>query len=314
MIPSRGTAVAIALLSAALAAAGCGLGPGEGVGEVSLTVTRDYGTKRVLAPSTEEVAESDTVIRVLDRSAEIATRYSGDFVEAIDGIETGRSEGRAWDWLYYVNGVEAGVGAADYELHGGEAIWWDYRDWSAALRVPAVVGSWPQPFRDGYEGAERPTAVICLGGGTACGVVRTALRRAGADLTEESPEAGDRVLADRAIRVLVGPWARVRADPVAAQIESGPQTSGVFAGFERRGGAYRLSGLDEGGEEARAFGPDAGLVAATRRFGAPPVWIVSGTSPAGVRAAADLLGVPALRDRYAVAVEGGAQAPLPVPR
>ena len=60
MSASRCTAVAIALLLAALAAAGCGLGPGEGLGDVSLTVTRDYGSEPVRAPVADEVDRSPT--------------------------------------------------------------------------------------------------------------------------------------------------------------------------------------------------------------------------------------------------------------
>ena len=305
MSRSRGTAVTIALLGAALAAAGCGLGPGEGVGEVSLTVTRDYGAERLAFAEAEQVAESDTVMRVLEGAAEISTRYGGGFVQSIDGLEAERADGRSWDWLFYVNGVESTVGAADYPLRGGEAIWWDYRDWSAALRVPAVVGSWPQPFVGGYGGEEHPVAVECRGGGAACGAVRRRLEDV--DVTLSSAGAED------AIRVLVGPWTRLRSDGAAAQIEDGPETSGVFADFVRPGGRFELVGLDEAGEPARTFGPDAGLVAATRRFDAPPVWIVSGPTGAGVRAAAELLDTADLRDRYAVASENGRKAPLPVP-
>ena len=157
MTARRGTAVAIALLiAAALAAAGCGLGPGEGVGEVELTVTRDYGTVPVLHRGLGDVTESDTVMRVLERSAEISTRYGGGFVQSIEGAGSGGARRRSLDWFFYVNGVESTVGAADYALHGGEAIWWDYRDWAAAMRVPAVVGSWPQPFLDGYDGQAPP--------------------------------------------------------------------------------------------------------------------------------------------------------------
>src|SRR5262245_24458886 len=146
-------AVAVALLLAALAAAGCGLGPGKEQGEVSLTVTRDYGSEQLLESGGNEVTESDTVMRVLERGTDVETRYGGGFVQSIDGLE-GQEEAGAGplDWFFYVNGVEATVGAADYPLHGGEAIWWDYRDWSAALHVPAVVGSWPQPFLGGYDG------------------------------------------------------------------------------------------------------------------------------------------------------------------
>jgi hypothetical protein len=297
-------AVAIALLGAALATAGCGLGPGEGVGEVSLSVTRDYGSSAVVAPVTEEASESDTVMRVLERNADISTRYGGGFVQSIDGLEAEERFDRSFDWFFYVDGVESTVGAADYPLHGGEAIWWDYRDWTAAMRVPAVVGSWPEPFVHGYDGQQRPVAVECLGGGQACAAVRAALEGAGASVASGSPRD--------AIRVLVGPWARVREDAAAAQIEDGPQTSGVFAELERRGGGFRLEGLGVDGKPARAFGPGAGLVAATRRYEAPPTWVVTGVDAEGVRAAAELLGEADLRDHYAVATEDGKETSLPL--
>jgi hypothetical protein len=302
---SRCTAVAVALLLAALAAAGCGLGPGKGLGDVSLTVTRDYGAEPVVAPVSDGVSEADTVMRVLERGAKIETRYSGGFVQAIEGLEAEENGGDGpSDWFFYVNGVESTVGAADFSLQGGEAIWWDYRNWSSAMRVPAVVGSWPQPFVGGYDGKVRPVALECLGGGEACAVVRERLEGEGVKLATGS--------SDDSIRVLVGPWARLRQDPAAAQIEDGPQTSGVFAEFERRGGGLVLEGLDEHGEEARRFGPDAGLVAATRRYEAPPTWVVTGGNGAGVAAAAGLLDDAALRDHYAVAAGGRSEQSLPV--
>jgi hypothetical protein len=73
-----------------------------------------------------------------------------------------------------------------------------------------------------------------------------------------------------------------------------------------------LVGLDAGGDPARELGPDAGLVAATRRYEAPPVWVVTGGTPAAVQAAADLLDAGKLRDHYAVASENGKETPLPV--
>jgi hypothetical protein len=298
----RGTAVAAALLSAALAAAGCGLGPGGDVGSVELAVTREYGSVPMLERSIK-ARESDTVMRVLESNADISTRYGGGFVQSIEGIEEAHRGGRPYDWFFYVNGVESPVGASDVGLHGGERIWWDYRDWSATEQVPAVVGSWPAPFAEGYEGRRHPVALECEGGGGACGKVRRALAGAGAELTGGS--------ASEAIRVLVGPWARLRSDPAAAQLEHGPAESGVFAEFEAAPGGYRLRALGQDGEPGREFGPRAGLLAATRRYESPPVWLVTGSTPAGVAAAAGLLDAPKLRDRYAVAVEGGRETSLP---
>ena len=307
-------AVAIALLLVALAAAGCGLGPGRGLGDVSLTVTRDYGAEPVLAAKTDGVTEADTVMRVLDRNAEISTRYGGGFVQSIEGLEGEEGGAGPRDWFFYVNGVESTVGAADYPLHGGEAIWWDYRDWGAAMRVPAVVGSWPQPFAGGYEGRRRPVAVECRGGGGACAVVRQRLERAGVSVTAGT--GAD----DEAIRVLVGPWPRLREDPTAAQLEGGPQVSGVFAELSlrpptpERAQDCRLQALDETGEPMAAAGAGAGLVAATRRYDAPPTWVVTGCEDRGVDRAASALDAGDLRDHYAVLVEGdGDVVPLPLP-
>jgi len=130
------------------------------------------------------------------------------------------------------------------------------------------------------------------------------LRAAGATLADGG--------AEDAIRVLVGPWSRLRGDATAATVESGPQASGVYAELSPRGGRFALRALDESGEPARDLGQDAGLVAATRRFEAPPVWLVTGTSAAGARAAAELLGAAGLGGRYAVAIEGDEEIPLPV--
>jgi hypothetical protein len=310
--PARGTVVALALLLAACAATGCGFGAGADVGGVSLTVTRDYGAELLPVPERDSIVESDTVMRVLERNAEIETRYGGGFVQSIDGLEAEERFGRSFDWLFYVNGVESTVGAADYPLRGGEAIWWDYRDWSAAMRVPAVVGSWPEPFLHGYDGKQRPVAVECRGGGDACKTVRDALAGEGVEVEPEPAADAQADSGPDAIRVLVGPWARLRRDPAAAQIEDGPQASGVFADFAGEGTGARLVGLGVDGKPALTFGSGAGLVAATRRYDAPPTWLVTGVDRAGVEASAGLLDGADLRDRYAVAIEGGEQSSLPV--
>lgn len=292
-------AVAIALLLATLAAAGCGLGPGADVGSVQLTVTREFGAVPVLDRSLG-AKESDTVMRLLEGEADITTRYGGGYVSSIDGVAEAERGGDPYDWFFYVDGTESPVGAADFDVRGGERIWWDYRDWAATDHVPAVVGSWPAPFAHGVGGKRRPVVVECRGGGEACGTVRSALEREDVRIASGSPEG--------AIRVLVGVWDQVRDDSAASLIADGPAESGVFADFK----GPELVALDQDGKAAEILGPDAGLVAATSRYGGPPVWVVTGGTEGAVRAAAGALDARHLRDHYAVAIEGGHLIPLPV--
>jgi hypothetical protein len=144
------------LLLLALAVAGCG---GGGHGHASIWITRDEG-RHVLAVRT--VPAGLTAVQALERVAKVSTRYGGRFVQSIDGLDGSLRARR--DWFYFVNGIEASVGAAEYRLHPGDVEWWDYRDWGRyGQSVPVVVGAFPEPFVHGYGGKVRPVVVIGTG-------------------------------------------------------------------------------------------------------------------------------------------------------
>ena len=311
MTSLRTLAVAAALACAAVAA-GCGFGEGASSdGTAYLTVTRDYGAERMAEATVEDPPESETVMRLLDREADVTTRYGGGFVQSIDGVE-GRAGTRSFDWFFYVNGIESSVGAADVRVYGGDRVWWDYRDWTAAMRVPAVVGSWPEPFAHGLEGKRFPVRIDCLGAEESCSAVAERLEAEGVAASIGTAAARSE---GELLRVVVGTWDEVRADGAASLIEDGPATSGVFADFESApDGGYQLVALDARGEEATRAAGGAGLVAAVREGEEQPAWVVTGTDQAGVDAAVELLDADSLRDHYAVAVTGGEELPVPVTR
>src|SRR5262245_58543369 len=134
------------LLAVVAALAGCG-GGGDG-GKATLWVTRDRGAE-VLVEKT--VSAGLTAMQALRTEADVETSYGGRFVQSIEGISGDLGAHR--DWFYFVNGVEADRGAAEYRLRPGDVLWWDYRPWSGDdMRVPVVVGAFPEPFLTGYGG------------------------------------------------------------------------------------------------------------------------------------------------------------------
>ncbi|HEX2496270.1 MAG TPA: DUF4430 domain-containing protein, partial [Gaiellaceae bacterium] len=141
------------LLAAACLLAGCGE-EAAGEGSAQLWITRERGAEVVLSTT---VPAGISALEALRRKAEVETRYGGRFVQSIDGIE-GDIAGQH-DWFYFVNGYEADISAADYELHEGDVLWWDHRSWEGAMRQPVVVGAFPEPFLHGWDGKRRPTVV-----------------------------------------------------------------------------------------------------------------------------------------------------------
>lgn len=299
---------AIVALLATLALPGCGFGEGEQLGGgAELRVTRNFGQELVASAEVDEVTEGETVMRLLQSEREVETRYGGGFVQSIDGLSGGGADGGR-DWFYFVNGIEADVGAAEYSLSPGDVVQWDYRYWSTAMRVPAIVGAYPEPFVHGSEGERFPTRVECEDEASpACDEVKDRLSAAG--ITATGAPLGVPA-AESVLRVIVGTWSAVRTIRAAQKIEVGPEASGVFARFSGDGSELAL--LDERGEEAAVEGEGAGLVAAVELLEQQPVWVVTGVDAEGVEAAADALQEDVLRDAFAVAATEEGPMPLPV--
>jgi hypothetical protein len=296
--PSMTAGFLVALL------AGCGLGAGPAPSAVHLTVTRGFGASLVRSWSAPRVVGQETAMSLLTRNATVKTRYGGGFVESVDGLSGGEAGGQPSDWFYYVNGVEAPKGAAATNIHPGDHIWWDLHDWSQTDSVPAVVGSFPEPFLNGIDGKRLPVRIECaVVPGYACRTVTARLRALGVPAAIAAIGSGGE---PETLRVVVGPWLAVRGDPSAQSIEHGPSTSGVYARFSS--GGQTLTLLNERGVPARTLTARAGLVAATRHAEDAPVWMVTGTDSVGVELAARAFNVSTLQNRFALVVAPGGAA------
>ncbi|WP_028063402.1 DUF4430 domain-containing protein [Solirubrobacter soli] len=297
------------LLIIVIALAGCGFGAGKKTGgSVTVAVTQNFGRAQLVPTSRQTASEGETVMRLLQRSSDVKTRYGGNFVQEIDGVSGGREDGRRVDWFYYVNGIESSIGAGERKLHPGDRVWWDHHDWETAMRVPAVVGAFPEPFRSGQDGKKLPIRLVCFAAeDRSCNEVEQRLSGAGVrNVARSNLESSP----GEVLRILVGKWSDVRKDIASRQLEEGPEVSGVFAKPNAAGNSIALMNPD--GQVERTLGPGSGLVAATSYQEDHPTWIVTGTDDVGVAAAAAALNEDQLRYHFAVAIDAGRGVPLPL--
>lgn len=302
-------ATLLALLAAPLGLSACGFGAGATPTDTRLVVTRDFGQREVKTIDDPRSGGSDTVMRLLQRNADVRTRYGGGFVQAIDGLEGGTVDGSAVDWFFYVNGIQSREGATSYKVRSGDHVWWDHHAWENAAESTAVVGAYPEPFVHGVEGERLPVRLECaVLEGEVCDTVRDRLTAIGVVAGKGGIQ---RSLAKETIRVVVGLWPEIRGEGTVRRLESGPRRSGVFARPAIDGRSIQLFGPD--GRPARTLRAGTGLVAAQRVEDAPPVWIVTGTDERGLRAAASALDEATLRGKFAHAVSP-ATGPLAVPQ
>jgi Domain of unknown function (DUF4430) len=298
-----------ALLGAALLA-GCGFGAGEErEGGAELRVTRDFGRVELGSARVEKLREDQTVMRLLRSEFDVETRFGGRFVQAIDGLEGGGPTGNH-DWFFFVNGVWSDTGAAEFELSPGDRVQWDHRRWDAAMRVPAIVGAYPEPFRHGFEGGRRPVRVECEDVESApCKDAKEALDRVGVPVSSSAVGAPG---TEAVTRLVVARWPRARIVRGGSTLEDGPEESGVFARFADDGRSLEL--LDEDGEVARTVraGEGTALVAALRPRADELVWLVTSLDMKGLAAGVAALDEDSLRDAFAVAVTGHTVEKLPL--
>jgi hypothetical protein len=299
-----------ALIAAALLLGGCGIGPGEEQqGGAVIRVTRDFGHEEIDSTRTKTLHEDETVMRVMQSKFDVETRFGGRFVQSIDGVK-GAGPGGMRDWFFFVNGVEAEVGAAEYELSPGDRVQWDFRDWGTAMRVPAIVGAFPEPFLNGINGRRRPVRVECDDAeSNPCRAAKDALDRVKVPVSGSSLGAPG---TENVTRLVVARWPAARIVRGGFTLEEGPERSGVFARFAKDGRSLDL--LDADGDVARTVHPGDGtaLIAALRPRADELLWLVTSLDAEGLAAGVRALRENALRDAFAVAVTGPVAEKLPL--
>ena len=288
--PARTLALAagvVFVLAAALATGCGGASRSNDRDGFAITVTRDFGATSVTELKQQPLPAQPGLDQILARYGRPRARES-----------------------LFVNGIAANRPVAELELHGGDRVWLDQHDSTMPTKVSAVIGSFPEPFLHGIDGKRLPVRVECddPSGGPCTAVA--------GKLVELGVVAGRSVIsrsaADASLRVLVGPWKRLRGREFEADsIDAGPRSSGVFARFD--GGGERLVVLDTGGRPARTLGAGTGFIATTAAPQRQPVWFVTGTDDAGVAAAARAFDESVIADRFALAVSRDLPVAVPLP-
>ncbi len=306
-----GRLLVLVCLLAATAAPGCGLGEGEERGGpgAQVRVTRDFGKSELASAEVESVREGQTVMRLLQSNFDVDTSFGGRFVDAIDGLESRGPAGQV-DWFFFVNGVEAEVGAAEFELNPGDRVQWDRRDWRVTMRVPAIVGAFPEPFLNGLEGKRRPVRVECENSESqACREARETLEDEGVSTSGSSLGAPG---VEEITRLAVARWPAARIVRGAGSLEQGPEENGVFVRVAEDGRSIDL--LDERGEVARTVRPGdgVGLVLAMRPLQEELVWLVTALDEEGLEAGVRALDETSLQDAFAVAADDDGVDKLPL--
>ena len=297
-------AFAVALGAIALALGGCGLAVGPAPSGVQLLVTRSFGARVLHGNGGLKAASGQTVMGLLRSEDAVRTSSSGRIVQSIDGAEgaQGDSEG----WFYYVNGLAPRRSANATPVQPGDHIWWDLHRQVQGLKVPAVVGAFPEPFLNGSEGRRFPVRVECASGSAAaCETVAAALRRVNVPAAISALGSGS---APETLRVMVAPWGGLETLQ-SQNLARGPRASGVYARFAEGGSALVL--LGETGEPVQTLHGGVGLIAATRQEKEAPVWLITGTDQTGVELAARAFDQTTLADRFAVALTTGGSIALP---
>ncbi len=272
-----------ALVLVAVLVTACGTSksapPATGSPGVRIAVTADWGATEI----TRSNGSPGTVITATRTVATITTTYGGRYVASI----AGQAGDGTRDWIFWVNGIESGVGGADIRVTRHDAVWWDLHRWSGRMRIPAVIANWPMPLTRGIDGsapavsADPPLAM--------------ALQVAGATVTTPAGLTGARAIVGASAVLL-------QRDPTWQAAVADPTAAGLTAWINRQGHVQVWDA--ETGRALRVKSATAVVVATTDGFSAtdPPVIIIAGVTAEDASRAAQFLVQQPLIVRNATAI------------
>lgn len=259
---------------------------------VDLIVTKDFGRTKMFG-KTVGLVRDEVGMEVLFRNLDIQTAYGGGFVNAINGLESGFTfftgkDRKKLDWFYWVNGILAPVGVAEYRPQPGDVVWWDYHDWSMTMFIPAIIGSYPQPFKNGFWG-KNPGTVIMYGQGCESEAARLklSLEKQGVRQVDSAAFDPQAIRSPKKYYILLGPWDEISAlSSLITDVNKKNKMVGVYVKFENG----EVKGLDFKGNTVSSHREAGAVFAYGSAIGElNPVWMVTGSSTAGVKMAVDVL-------------------------
>ncbi len=272
---------------------------------IIVVVTRDFGRELVL--ERHVTVEPDTsALQILKEVATVETKYSGRFVNSINGIAGENDEME--DWFFYINGIAAKAGADEYVLGAGDIQHWDFRDWSYRQFVPAVIGDYPQPFRSGHADNQAVTMVVYEE--PFAGEAESLVEILKSDGISPVSTADVKMLSEEArgqnnLIIIAAP-----ENGLISEMNKAYKQLGLYAFFEDNA----LIVLDAEGKLSDEYGSGSGLIQSTQNpwnpkgvgAGENVAWMVTGTDADGVRNAAEVLinSGDELRYAFAVVVSG----------
>ncbi|MEJ2739170.1 MAG: DUF4430 domain-containing protein [Dehalococcoidia bacterium] len=263
--------------------------PGEAI---TLVITSGFG-KNTIFEQTINIEKGTTAMEALTGAVQVETKYDGEFVSAINntGPEYEKASGKKNDWFFYMNGIASNSGAGSYTLMNGDVEHWDYRNWGYHQFVPAVIGAFPLPFINGFQGNVRPTTVV----------YETEFQKYAEDLAMKLGNEGTTSISSIEYRAITDAAQKEnnliiiagKDNVLITELNNSHKKLGFFTCFN----GDSLVILDDAGKVAYEYEKGCGLIQATQNPWNPRgtgvcenvVWTISGTDSESILGAADIL-------------------------
>ena len=258
--------------------------------EAKIIVTKDFSNE-ILSEENINFAKGLTVMEILETNLDIKTEYGGSFVNSINGLESGYTNKKdkiKQDWFYYVNGILTNVGAKEYIAKEKDIIWWDYHEWGNVPFTPAVIGAFPQPFLNGYQGYNNGTIILCQDNTIGYGEqLKDYLIELGVEKVDVIKYDESLASSRDNITIVISDWRDISMSNFWKGIQENRDKTGWFAELEND----RIFSLNQYLEKVDEYGDDTGVILATGMGMGDrnPLWIITGTSISGIGNSIDMI-------------------------
>ncbi|MGE5474339.1 MAG: DUF4430 domain-containing protein [Ignavibacteriales bacterium] len=254
---------------------GCSLQKGPSLGNslnIQLTVSKDF-SENIIFDKKIQAESGDTIMDILEKNLDVETASDG-FVNAINGLKSEMNGMTSKDWFFYVNGIASNCSAKAYHLRQGDKILWDYHEWDGNSFIPAIIGAYPEPFINGFEGKTAGVRIYYADEFKDEALkLKESLGRFKAKNVNTAPLGDSFETKPGFPSIIIGEYGKISNNKIVAKLISDNGNKGIFARFSKNA----ITLLDYSGMPKKVDMPISGVVCATADSlgDTAPVWIIT---------------------------------------